>query len=236
MLHVSASELLQRYVAVWNEPDSTVRRAEVADLWAPDGLHYTQTRRFQGTEELVARVTEAYDQFVGGQGLRFRSGGDPVGHHDALAFNWVMSPGDSDAVLAVGFDVVLLDVEGRIVADYQFNEPPAATAELDGQAERHLAAVAAGTERLRKEIADLYLPGARLVDESGVYDGVDAIAGALAAAGPRRPAGSASAQHDALRYPWRAESGETGVDFLLRDEQGQVREHYRFAGAGQHPA
>jgi len=233
---VSANELLKRYVAVWNEPDATVRRSEVADLWAPDGLHYTQTRRFQGTDELVARVTEAYDQFVGGQGLRFRSAGAPVGHHDGLTFFWVMSPGDDDAVLAVGFDVVLLGPDGRIVADYQFNEPPAPAAELDGRAERHLA-LAEGAAHLHKEVADLYLPDARLVDESGGYDGVDAIAAALAAGGPaRRLAGGASAQHDAFRYPWRTESGEVGVDFLLRDDNGLVREHYRFPGAGRYPA
>ncbi|MEU2425311.1 hypothetical protein ABZ619_30565 [Streptomyces sp. NPDC007851] len=232
---MSAKALLERYVAVWNEPDAAARRAQVEDLWTPDGLHYTQTRRFQGTESLVARVTEAYDQFVGGQGLRFRVGGDPVGHHDGLTFNWVMSPGDSDTVLAVGFDVVFLDGDGRITADYQFNEPPVPSADLDLQATRHLSAVTAGTEQLLKETADLYLPGARLVDESGVHEGADAIAAALTAGGARHLAGSASAQHDAFRYPWRAESGEAGVDFLLRDQQGLVRAHYRFTGAGQYP-
>ncbi|MEV7672967.1 hypothetical protein [Streptomyces sp. NPDC088752] len=229
---MSAEDLLDRYVAVWNEPDPAARRDAVAALWAPDGLHHTQTRRFRGTEELVARVTEAHDQFVGGQGLRFRSGGEPVGRPGALAFTWVMTPGDSENVLAVGFDVVLLDGEGRITSDYQFNEPPASDAGLDAQADRYLAAVAAGGEALRKEVADLYLPGAVLVDENGVHEGVEAVAAALEAGGARHRTGSASAQHDAFRHPWRAESGETGVDLLLRDAQGLVRAHYRFPGAG----
>ncbi|NEB92033.1 hypothetical protein [Streptomyces bauhiniae] len=229
---MSAKELLDRYVAVWNEPDPAVRRAAVAALWTPDGLQHTQTRRFQGTEDLVARVTEAHDQFVAGQGLRFRAGGEPVGHHGALAFNWLMTPGDSENVLAVGFDVVLLDEDGRITTDYQFNEPPAADAGLDAQADRYLAAVAAGGDVLRKEVADLYLPGALLVDEDGVHEGVEAVAATLEAGGVRHRTGSASAQHDAFRHPWRAESGETGVDLLLRDAQGLVRAHYRFPGAG----
>ncbi|WEP01072.1 hypothetical protein A6P39_044450 (plasmid) [Streptomyces sp. FXJ1.172] len=233
---MSANELLDRYVAVWNEPDAAARRAAVAELWTPEGLHFTQTRRFQGTEDLVARVTEAYDQFVGGQKLRFRSAGNPVGHQGALTFNWLMSPADADTVLAVGFDVVLLDDAGRIVRDYQFNEPPMASPELDEQAERYLASDGAGIEQLRKETADRYLPDARLVDDNGVHDGVDAIAAALAAGGARARAGTASAQHDALRYPWRTESGVTGVDFLLRDERGLIREHRRFTGAGQYPA
>ncbi|MEH0424312.1 hypothetical protein [Streptomyces sp. B21-083] len=232
---MSAKVLLERYVAVWNEPDAAARRAAIAALWTPDGLHCTQTRRFQGTEGLVARVTEAYDQFVGGQKLRFRALGEPVGHHDALTFNWAMSPSGDDTVLAIGFDVVLLDGEGRIIADYQFNEPPVPDTGLDAEAERHLALGGSGTERLSKEIADLYLPGARLVDESGVHEGAESIAAALTAAGVRHPAGSASAQHDAFRYPWRTDAGEAGVDFLLRDEQGAVRTHYRFTGANRHP-
>lgn len=169
---MSANELLERYVAMWNEPDATVRRAAVTDLWAPDGLHFTRTRRFRGTEELVGRVTEAHDQFVGGQGLLFRTGGAPVDHDGALAFNWVMTPKDrGDTVLAIGFDVVLLDDGGRIAADYQFNEPPASSADLDGQAGRYLATTTAEPAHREKDVAELYLPGARLVDESGVHEG-----------------------------------------------------------------
>jgi hypothetical protein len=247
-MHVSANDLLKRYVAVWNEPDPETRRAEVARLWAADGLHFTQTRRFQGTEALFARVTEAYDQFVGGQGLRFVSADNLVGHHDAVAFNWLMSPGDSDTVLAVGFDVVTLDGEGRITADYQFNEPPVPNADLDGQAGRHLALAAlTDAEQRRKEVADLYLPQARLIDENGVHEGLDAIAAAIgaqqaeAAGRGLTPAlrGNASAQHDAFRFPWQlvpaggGQPAATGLDFLVRDGQGLVRSHYRFTGAGQ---
>ncbi|MGW0858283.1 hypothetical protein [Streptomyces sp. NPDC002690] len=224
---MSAHATLERYIALWNEPDPAVRRAAVAALWRPDGLHLTATRRFRGTEELVARVTEAYDQFVGGRALRFRSGGELMRNHGALAFDWVMTPEDrKDEVLAVGFDVVLLDGDGRIAADYQFNEPPEASEALDGQAERHLALT---------DVARLYLPDARLVDVDGVHEGPHSITAALVDAGARLLAGSASAQHDALRYRWRedsaderADQGAEGVDFLLRDGTGQVREHHRF--------
>ncbi|WP_405691704.1 hypothetical protein [Streptomyces sp. NBC_01185] len=234
---MSANELLERYIAVWNEPDAAARRATVAGMWGPDGLHYTQTRRFQGTEALVARVTEAYDQFISGQGLRFRSGGAAVEHHGAAAFNWVMTPKDqAGTVLAVGFDVVLLDDRGRIAVDYQFNEPPAASTDLDVEAERYLALTTAGKAHRDKDIAELYLPDARLVDESGAHEGPDAVGAAVAAGGARYLSGHASAQHDALRYPWRGADGEEGVDLLLRDEKGLIREHHRFTGAGRHAA
>ncbi|MFD6423320.1 hypothetical protein [Streptomyces sp. NPDC060198] len=230
---MSANATMERYIALWNEPDATVRRAAVAALWRPDGLHLTPTRRFRGTEELVARVTEAYDRFVGGQGLRFRSGGELMRNHGALAFDWVMTPEDrKDKVLAAGFDVVLLDSDGRIAADYQFNEPSEALDGPDGQVERYLAVT---------DAARHYLPGARLVDGDGVHEGPHSIAAALVDGGARLLTGSTSAQHDALRYRWRQDStdersGERaeGVDFLLHDGTGQIREHHRFTRTGRY--
>lgn len=51
-----------------------------------------------------------------------------------------------------------------------------------------------------------------------------------------RLAGNASAQHDALRLSWGLVPAEasgqpvaTGLDFLIRDDQGLVRTHYRFS-------
>ncbi|WP_371497178.1 hypothetical protein OG871_14485 [Kitasatospora sp. NBC_00374] len=225
--------LLDRYVAVWNEPDPAVRHAGVAALWAPDGLHYTQTRAFRGTESLAARVTEAYEQFVGGAGLLFRHRDDLVTHHDAAVFTWEMTPAAGRDVLAVGFDFVLLDEAGRLRVDYQFNEPPAPAAELDELAGRLLALPREQDEELRRKQTDaLYAPDARLVDDSAERD----LHTALAAAPKgevRRLRGHASAQHDALRFGWEltpADGGPavTGVDFLIRGADGLLAAHYRF--------
>ncbi len=245
-----SNDLLTAYVALWNEPDPAVRRAAVARLWAPDGLHYTQTRRFRGTEELSARVTEAHDQFVGASGLRFVSGEDIDAHHDVARFTWKMLPGNGEEVLAVGFDLLVLDDAGRIEVDYQFNEPPPPVAELDQLAQRFLAlAAVTDPERLAKEIDDLYAPGARLMEPGGVHEGRAALTDAIATIGSEladdgllpRLAGNASAQHDALRFGWElvpARAGSqpvaTGLDFLIRDEQGLVRTHYRFSSAADH--
>lgn len=242
--------LLTAYVAVWNEPDPAARRAALARLWAPDGLHHTQTRRFRGLEELSARVTEAYDQFVGGSGLRFVSGEDLDTHHDVARFTWKMQPGNSEKVLAVGFDLLVLDDTGRITVDYQFNEPPPSVADLDQLAQRFLAlATVTDREQLAKEIDDLYAPDARLVEPDGVHEGRAALTDVLATIGSEltddhllpRLTGNASAQHDALRFGWElvpAEAGgqpvATGLDFLIRDEQGLVRNHYRFSSTTDH--
>ena len=34
-------DFVDRYVALWNEPDAEVRRRTIEDLWAPDGTNFT---------------------------------------------------------------------------------------------------------------------------------------------------------------------------------------------------
>jgi hypothetical protein len=36
----SITELVDRYIAVWNEPDDEVRRKHIAELWVEDGDTY----------------------------------------------------------------------------------------------------------------------------------------------------------------------------------------------------
>ena len=33
------NQLVDRYVAVWNEPDAELRRRSIAELWVEDGAH-----------------------------------------------------------------------------------------------------------------------------------------------------------------------------------------------------
>src|SRR4029450_10681372 len=89
--------LVERYVAVWNEPDATRRRQAVAELWSQDALHVLQPPeevrgsaasldvrsifQVRGHAELEQRVKRAYDTFVAeaGNSFRPRDDGDRVG-------------------------------------------------------------------------------------------------------------------------------------------------------------
>ncbi|MDH6135149.1 hypothetical protein P3T37_004559 [Kitasatospora sp. MAA4] len=237
------NDLLDRYVALWNEPDAAVRRDAVAQLWVPDGIHFTQTRKFRGTDALHARITEAHEQFVAGTGLRFRSGENLVTHHDVATFSWEISPAAGGNVQAVGSDFVLLDRSGRIFIDYQFNEPPAPVADLDAFARRYLAlAHEPDAELRRKAVAELYTPDARLVDDSAehlgraaVHDSITTTGRTLAANGlTRRLTGHASAHHNAIRFTWDLAPTAggppvaSGLELLLQDTTAQIRGAYRF--------
>lgn len=118
-------QLVNRYVAVWNEPDPGVRDKEVAALWAPDAVQYLEERTVRGRAELTVRVAEAYEQFVRDGGFEFRCAGDAVGHHDLVRFSVYMVPAAGGPVAWTGFIVLRLDGSGQVLADHQFAEAPA---------------------------------------------------------------------------------------------------------------
>lgn len=133
-----AQELAHRYVAVWNEPNAETRRKAIQELWTEDGVHLleppeeivkraeeigvTATLEARGHEELVRRVTRAYDEFVAPGQFEFRPHGDVAVLRDMVKLRWEMVPVGGGEVLAVGIDLLLLAPDGRIHSDYQFIE------------------------------------------------------------------------------------------------------------------
>jgi hypothetical protein len=133
------SELVERYVALWNEPNPDARRAAIHGLWAEDAKHILQppqemrdaaaaigfpapTLEARGHDELEARVARAHDEFVAAGGFRFRPRAGAARVGDAVMFGWEMVPAGGEEALAAGRDVLVLDARGRIRVDYQFIE------------------------------------------------------------------------------------------------------------------
>ena len=131
MLH-DPMTVATRYIDVWNRADPAERRKGVEDLWMPDGLHFTPTRRFQGYDALEARVLEAYEQFVRRKCYLFHVMGQPLGHHSVVKLHWKMQHRVTGSIDAFGSDVLLLSDDSRIVTDFQFLEPSPATSEGAG--------------------------------------------------------------------------------------------------------
>ena len=83
------NELAERYTAVWMEPDGDRRRKAIADVWSEDVIHILQpaqevyeaaaeravnpTWQVRGHDELEARVTSAYEDFVATGQMSFRA-------------------------------------------------------------------------------------------------------------------------------------------------------------------
>jgi hypothetical protein len=124
---------------MWNEEDPDARNAAVRELWADDGAQVLQppeemlseARRIgfinpvleaRGHDALEARVTRAYEEFVGSGEFRFRPRGGAAQIGDVVKFGWEMVPAAGGDVAAIGLEFVLLDAQGRIRRDYQFIE------------------------------------------------------------------------------------------------------------------
>jgi ketosteroid isomerase-like protein len=119
--------LTSRYAAVWNEPDDALRRKAIEELWAEDGVEYTENDEYRGHDAVHARVTSAYEQFVAAGEFVFVRAEDAVVHHDAVTFTVHMVPEAGGVPVWSGVVFVLLDQEGRIQRDYQFTGKEAGT-------------------------------------------------------------------------------------------------------------
>ena len=114
------TQLVDRYIAIWHEPDAAQRRRSVAQLWAEDGVQFLPSREIRGHQALEERVAAAHEEFVNTGGFLFRRLGDVQGHHDALTFTWEMVPASGGDVAATGTIFLFLSDDGRIRLDYQF--------------------------------------------------------------------------------------------------------------------
>jgi hypothetical protein len=118
-------EIVRRYVAVWSEPDPGRRRDAIAGLWAEDGAEFVESAQFRGRDELDARVSGAYKEFVESGEFTVASADDAVGHHDAVTFTIQLVSRNGGVGWAAR--VVLIVGEDYLIRfDYQFTVTPLA--------------------------------------------------------------------------------------------------------------
>ena len=117
------TDLVLRYLAIWNERDAAARRAAVNDLWAEDATYTDPLAEVAGRDAidgLIAGVQRQFPDFV------FRLAGTVDAHHDLVRFTWELGPEGGEAVV-VGFDVAVLTGDGRISKVHGFlDKVPAA--------------------------------------------------------------------------------------------------------------
>ena len=103
---MNVSELVASYLQTWNETDPAARRKAIDELWARDGVYTDPMAVAAGRDQIDATIGAVQGQFPG---LAFTLAGQVDAHHDIVRFTW--SLGDD---LVIGFDVLVLDEEGRI--------------------------------------------------------------------------------------------------------------------------
>jgi hypothetical protein len=119
------TEIVARYVAVWSEPDPGSRRAAIAGLWAPDGAEFVEGTQFRGHQELDARITHAYQEFVASGRYTVTSTSDVTRHDGIVTFTIQLTAPGGEVAWAARV-ILFLAGDGRIREDYQLTVKPLA--------------------------------------------------------------------------------------------------------------
>jgi hypothetical protein len=140
MSKLDVQAVADSYVAQWNEPDPTTRRARIRELWASDAVHVlvnppqairddaarlairAPSLEVHGVDALDARVARAYEMFVAPGEYRFEMNGEAVALlPSVISVRWSMVTSTPDGeVVGGGLDILALDDDGRIRTDHQF--------------------------------------------------------------------------------------------------------------------
>jgi hypothetical protein len=237
------NDFVERYVAVWNEPDSARRRERIAALWTSNGASLHRMLEPRGHAALEARVAASYDKWVHGRGCTFRSARHAFGHHDAVMCNWEMVAPEG-AVVSLGLSFLLLDPYGLVHTELQFPEPPPAPLpEHEALVERVVAMWNEPDRQARRvRIAALWQAGGAHVNSERNCVGHDAIdaeaARVYAMCGARgqrfRCPGRIDGHHGAVRMDWEllGDDGASvlaaGTNLLLLGADGRVQRDLQF--------
>ena len=117
---LDAQILADRYVAVWSEPDAAKRKDAIAAMWTPDARWRLSERDPPGYGALGRLIVGAKERSGAESGICYRAAPTARLRGDVLTFRWEMVLAGSETVLAGGIEFLIVDDEGRIVADHPF--------------------------------------------------------------------------------------------------------------------
>lgn len=115
------ADIVETYIACWNEPDAERRRKLVGRTWSDDGTYLDPLMAGAGADEIAAMIGAAQQQFPG---HRFELAFGPDAHNDRARFAWRLVGPNGPAAAGVDFATVAED--GRLRAVTGFLEPAAA--------------------------------------------------------------------------------------------------------------
>jgi hypothetical protein len=98
-------QLVENYLVIWNEQDSTVRRTLIAKTWDPTATYVDPMQEASGHDDIDRMVAGFQLQFPG---LIFRHTGETEAHHDRIRFRWELHTHAGDLV-AAGTDVAVIN-------------------------------------------------------------------------------------------------------------------------------
>jgi hypothetical protein len=131
-------QLIDRWIAQWNEPEPDERRRLIREAWAengyqvmvnpPEGIRDTAAHygvpfpavEIRGHDALYARVTRAYDMFIASGEYAFEQESVVRQAGAAVALTWVMRSRKDGSVAGSGLEVLTFDADGRVRSNHEF--------------------------------------------------------------------------------------------------------------------
>lgn len=106
---MDVTQIIDTYLAIWNERDSAARRVLIGTTWMPDGLYLDPMLRGEGHDGIDAAIGGAQPLFPG---LSFRRTSEVDVHNDRLRFTWELGAEGEPPAMA-GLDIGQI-VDGRL--------------------------------------------------------------------------------------------------------------------------
>ena len=100
----NVTEVIDRFIAMWNETDTERRRGLIARTWMEDATFLDPVAQGEGPAGIDAIIRGVQERFPG---HRLRRTSDPDAHHDNVRFSWELAPeGGAPVVSGTDFAVV----------------------------------------------------------------------------------------------------------------------------------
>jgi hypothetical protein len=113
------TDLIDRYVATWNERDDQRRRDLIAETWTLTASYVDPLLKGDGRDGIDAAIQVAQAKFPG---HRLRRTGPVDIHHDRARFTWELAPEGGDAVVS-GIDFAVISSDRRLHSVTGFFDP-----------------------------------------------------------------------------------------------------------------
>ncbi|HEX9335907.1 MAG TPA: nuclear transport factor 2 family protein [Pseudonocardiaceae bacterium] len=119
-----ANQLVERYLAAWNETDEQRRGAALRALWIEGGGYADPQVDVRGHEAISAVIAAVHGQFPG---FVFQLEKAAEEHHGRIRFSWGLAESVGAESVVVGTDVAVLAPDGRLSEVHGFLDRVPAT-------------------------------------------------------------------------------------------------------------
>jgi hypothetical protein len=103
--------VIDRYFALWNEPDPGRRRDLIAQTFTEDASYVSPQFAAEGHDGISVLAQNLADHLAG---YRFLRTGEIDAHHDHLRFTWEVVPPEGQPRFAAGVNFGVLADDGRL--------------------------------------------------------------------------------------------------------------------------